>query len=84
MLKIITKIIKVGLISVLLFSCNKEISPDLTLTERYFVFGEVGTEIVYLTVWDLKDKRYLDQQNCELIISTDGQQYSLPFRKENF
>jgi hypothetical protein len=81
---IFNHIIKVGLLIVLLFSCNKEIDPKLMLSERYFVFGEVGTDLVYLTVWDLQERRYLDQTNCELIISTDGQQYSLPFRRENF
>jgi hypothetical protein len=81
---IFNNIIKVGLLVVLLFSCNKEIDPKLMLSERYFVFGEVGTDLVYLTVWDLQERRYLDQTNCELIISTDGQQYSLPFRRENF
>ena len=55
-MNIFNHIIKVGLILVLLFSCNKEIDPKLMLAERYFVFGEVGTDLVYLTVWDLEKK----------------------------
>ena len=83
-MNIFNHIIKVGLILVLLFSCNKEIDPKLMLAERYFVFGEVGTDLVYLTVWDLEQKRYLNQTDCKLIISANSTEFPLTFRKQNF
>ncbi len=83
-MNIFNHITKVGLVLVLLFSCNKEIDPKLMLAERYFVFGEVGTDLVYLTVWDLEQKRYLNQTDCKLIISANSTEFPLTFRKQNF